>query len=314
MDTSSSNNGLTNDSISSSIAAVSNGTDSCTYGHQQPNGSNGNYYDSVAAVAAAAAAAAAAAQRQKRMRTSFKHHQLRIMKNYFEMNHNPDAKDLKNLSQKTGLSKRVLQVWFQNARAKFRRGHGHNGSMDGSLDGTGGGGGGQLMGQHQQQQVQQQLSPGGQLNTVSSSNTSNNTSLNTTANTSIPSSSSSSSSSSASSTSSSIDTSVNPHLHSSSLLPHHLGLDMNEESEFNAGFGIYHSNHHHHHHQHHHMMPSSAGGGFTSIHYQANTNQLTPLTTSNASQLQTLSSHQQQQTGSSVDFSTNSLIVDSLLI
>ena len=55
------------------------------------------------------------------MRTSFKHHQLRVMKTYFELNHNPDAKDLKQLSQKTGLSKRVLQVWFQNARAKYRR-------------------------------------------------------------------------------------------------------------------------------------------------------------------------------------------------
>ena len=48
--------------------------------------------------------------RQKRMRTSFKHHQLRIMKSYFALNHNPDAKDLKQLAQKTGLSKRVLQV------------------------------------------------------------------------------------------------------------------------------------------------------------------------------------------------------------
>lgn len=59
--------------------------------------------------------------RPKRVRTSFKHHQLRAMKAYFAMNHNPDAKDLKQLSQKTGLTKRVLQVWFQNARAKFRR-------------------------------------------------------------------------------------------------------------------------------------------------------------------------------------------------
>ena len=32
------------------------------------------------------------------------------MKAYFSVNHNPDAKDLKQLSQKTGLSKRVLQV------------------------------------------------------------------------------------------------------------------------------------------------------------------------------------------------------------
>ncbi|XP_014664436.1 PREDICTED: LIM/homeobox protein Lhx9-like [Priapulus caudatus] len=59
--------------------------------------------------------------RTKRMRTSFKHHQLRTMKSYFALNHNPDAKDLKQLAQKTGLTKRVLQVWFQNARAKYRR-------------------------------------------------------------------------------------------------------------------------------------------------------------------------------------------------
>lgn len=45
-----------------------------------------------------------------RMRTSFKHHQLRTMKTYFAINQNPDAKDLKQLAQKTGLSKRVLQV------------------------------------------------------------------------------------------------------------------------------------------------------------------------------------------------------------
>ena len=48
--------------------------------------------------------------RQKRTRTSFKHHQLRTMKSYFSLNHNPDTKDLKQLAQKTGLNKRVLQV------------------------------------------------------------------------------------------------------------------------------------------------------------------------------------------------------------
>jgi hypothetical protein len=37
------------------------------------------------------------------------------MKSYFAINHNPDAKDLKQLSQKTGLPKRVLQVseWIE---------------------------------------------------------------------------------------------------------------------------------------------------------------------------------------------------------
>ena len=32
------------------------------------------------------------------------------MKTYFELNHNPDNNDLKQLAVKTGLSKRVLQV------------------------------------------------------------------------------------------------------------------------------------------------------------------------------------------------------------
>ena len=50
--------------------------------------------------------------KSKRMRTSFKHHQLRTMKAYFSVNHNPDAKQLKQLAQKTGLTKRVLQVIF----------------------------------------------------------------------------------------------------------------------------------------------------------------------------------------------------------
>ncbi|XP_065369258.1 protein apterous isoform X1 [Calliphora vicina] len=81
-----------------------------------------------------------ASSRTKRMRTSFKHHQLRTMKSYFAINHNPDAKDLKQLSQKTGLPKRVLQVWFQNARAKWRRmmmkqdGSGMLDKGDGTLD------------------------------------------------------------------------------------------------------------------------------------------------------------------------------------
>src|SRR5438128_153542 len=48
--------------------------------------------------------------RMKRMRTSFKHHQLRTLKSYFAINQNPDSKDLQQLSDKTGLKKKVLQV------------------------------------------------------------------------------------------------------------------------------------------------------------------------------------------------------------
>ncbi|BHF81146.1 LIM/homeobox protein Lhx2 [Sparganum proliferum] len=46
---------------------------------------------------------------KKRIRTSFKHDQLRAMKAHFELNQNPDSKDLRQLSDETGLTKRVLQ-------------------------------------------------------------------------------------------------------------------------------------------------------------------------------------------------------------
>ncbi len=53
---------------------------------------------------------AAGQSKTKRARTSFKHHQLRIMKAHFQINQNPDSRELKMLSQKTGLDKKVLQV------------------------------------------------------------------------------------------------------------------------------------------------------------------------------------------------------------
>ncbi len=52
----------------------------------------------------------------KRARTSFKHHQLRIMKAHFQINQNPDSRELKMLSQKTCLDKKVLQVRQYNSR------------------------------------------------------------------------------------------------------------------------------------------------------------------------------------------------------
>jgi len=74
----------------------------------------------------------------KRARTSFKHHQLRIMKAHFQINQNPDSRELKMLSQKTQLDKKVLQVWFQNARAKWRRTKAQD--PPGSVNGGGGSG------------------------------------------------------------------------------------------------------------------------------------------------------------------------------
>ncbi|VDN99073.1 unnamed protein product [Rodentolepis nana] len=58
---------------------------------------------------------------RKRHRTSFKQAQLEIMKDYFRINQNPDKNELLQMAEKTGLRARILQVWFQNARANFRR-------------------------------------------------------------------------------------------------------------------------------------------------------------------------------------------------
>lgn len=60
--------------------------------------------------AATSASAGTRPTRPKRIRTTFKYHELQLMKTYFELNHNPDNNDLKQLSLKTGLSKRVLQA------------------------------------------------------------------------------------------------------------------------------------------------------------------------------------------------------------
>lgn len=52
--------------------------------------------------------------KRKRYRTSFKHQQLGVLKQYFQMNPNPDSKDLTVLSKRTGLQNRVLQVFIIN--------------------------------------------------------------------------------------------------------------------------------------------------------------------------------------------------------
>ena len=70
--------------------------------------------------------------KSKRARTSFKHNQLRIMRSHFQINQNPDSRELKMLSQKTGLDKKVLQVWFQNSRAKWRRSQSEGGGGAGN--------------------------------------------------------------------------------------------------------------------------------------------------------------------------------------
>ncbi|VDD79222.1 unnamed protein product [Mesocestoides corti] len=60
-------------------------------------------------------------QRSKRIRTSFTPQQIAVLQASFKTVSNPDGQELERIAQATCLTKRVTQVWFQNARARKKK-------------------------------------------------------------------------------------------------------------------------------------------------------------------------------------------------
>ncbi|KAK3099202.1 hypothetical protein FSP39_000960, partial [Pinctada imbricata] len=61
--------------------------------------------------------------RDRRLRTTILPEQLDYLYQKYQIDCNPSRKQLEDISAEVGLKKRVVQVWFQNTRARERKGH-----------------------------------------------------------------------------------------------------------------------------------------------------------------------------------------------
>jgi len=66
----------------------------------------------------------------KRLRTTITSEQLKVLYEYYNSDHSPSRKVIEQIAQEVGLTKRVVQVWFQNTRARQRKGQGRSGMVN----------------------------------------------------------------------------------------------------------------------------------------------------------------------------------------
>ncbi|ELU00386.1 hypothetical protein CAPTEDRAFT_50347, partial [Capitella teleta] len=57
----------------------------------------------------------------KRDRTKFSNIQLQILQSEFQLDDRPSRDDLQRISEMAGLSAKVVNIWFQNARAQLKK-------------------------------------------------------------------------------------------------------------------------------------------------------------------------------------------------
>ena len=69
----------------------------------------------------AAAAAAQQAQNQKRVRTRISDDQLKVLRQYFDINNSPSEEQINKMSDQTGLPQKVIKHWFRNTLFKERQ-------------------------------------------------------------------------------------------------------------------------------------------------------------------------------------------------
>ncbi|XP_058037785.1 zinc finger homeobox protein 2 isoform X1 [Ahaetulla prasina] len=84
--------------------------------NQMMDGGSGEYHDSLG---------------QRRYRTQMSSVQLKIMKACYEVYRTPTMQECEVLGEEIGLPKRVIQVWFQNARAKEKKAKAASGGTSG---------------------------------------------------------------------------------------------------------------------------------------------------------------------------------------